>query len=144
MNREILFRGKRADNGEWVYGSFVPDALEIVKGAKCLDGFIRNYDAENGDILMHEVDRESVGQYTGLTDRNGKKIFEGDVVKCYSREDVENCVVIFEKGEFRLVPTRIYKDYQEGCGYYAIRCFVKIIIGNIHDNPDLLGGENNV
>lgn len=108
--REILFRGKRVDNGEWVYG------------------------------YLCEVIPETVGQYTGLTDKNGKKIFEGDIVHCISNTDCGNCVVIFEEGEFRLIPDRYYKTYTTGGGYHAIRCFIKEVIGNIHDNPELLKG----
>lgn len=49
-----------------------------------------------------------------------------------------NMVVIFEQGEFRMVLADKYKDYIEGCGFYAIGCFTKEVIGNIHNNPELL------
>ena len=137
--REILFRGKM-DNGEWVYGSFCMDALEQFNGLCGVDGFIRLYDKGKGKMQTYEVDRETVGQYTGLMDKNGKRIFEGDIVHCLARMDEANCVVIFEEGEFRLVPEKNCTTYVTGGGYHALRCFVKEVIGNVHDNPELLKG----
>ena len=127
--REILFRGKRCDNGEWVQGSLFAEGsrVEIVRST-----------CNNVGIEVAEVIPETVGQFTGLTDKNGKKIFEGDIVRCISRTDMANMVVIFEDGEFRMVLCEKYKDYIPGCGFYAIRCFDKDVIGNIHDNPELL------
>lgn len=144
--REILFRGKRLDNGEWVEGNFYESGIS---GAYILQNVTRKtVDARTGEITMRdepvpfEIDPATVCQYTGLKDKNGKRIFEGDIVHCLARMDEANCVVIFEEGEFRLVPERTYKTYVTGGGYHALRCFLKEVIGNIHDNPEMLkGGE---
>jgi uncharacterized phage protein (TIGR01671 family) len=113
---------------------------------------IKHYHIENMTIgafpnefqsgLSETVNPNTVGQFTGLTDKNGKKIFDGDIVRCISMTDVANMVVIFEDGEFRMVLCEKYKDYIPGCGFYAIRCFDKEVIGNIHDNPELLEVPN--
>ena len=134
--REILFRGKRMDDGEWVEGYLVkavggecmilPVTTEHCGGAEFSEGY--------------HCDPTTVGQYTGLKDKNGKRIFEGDIVHCLARMDEANCVVIFEEGEFRLVPEKNCTTYVTGGGYHALRCFVKEVIGNVHDNPELLKG----
>lgn len=126
--REILFRGKQIDNGEWVYGSFCMDALEQKNGLCGVDGFIRLYDFATGKMQMHEVDRETVGQYTGLTDKNGKKIFEGDILKAIAGNHVGEPIVA------KVVPN--LNDYELMLDIeYS---FELEIIGNIHDNPELL------
>ena len=81
--REILFRGKRVDDGEWVYGSFCMDALEQFNGLCGVDGFIRLYDKTKRKMQSYEVDRETVGQYTGKTDKNKKRVFDGDIIRMF-------------------------------------------------------------
>ena len=124
--REILFRGKRIDNGEWVYGDLVQSpaycVVQIYEQDLCGDNFA--------------VDPSTVGQYTGLTDKNGKKIFEGDIVKHYFSKRFDPIVgrVAFDGHDCRL---KLYSctDGTES-GFY--RGCIYEVIGNIHDNPELL------
>ena len=139
--REILFRGKM-DNGEWVYGSFCMDALEQFNGLCGVDGFIRLYDKAKGKMQTYEVDRETIGQYTGLKDKDGKRIFEGDIVKTsdITHEGViqipgESFEIAMRKGCWVMVAGEDW-DFLE-TNHECIE-----VIGNIHDNPEMLkGGE---
>ena len=136
--REILFRGKRKENGEWIKGDFC---------SPCNIVFLENrYDAVLGkdDCPMcndFEVIPETVGQYTGLTDKNGKKIFEGDIV--YSDDlYAEPLLVIFNEncGEFQV----LFNDgYSEGFFEKYAPVYHLKVIGNIHDNPELLRTPQN-
>ncbi|EDO0269507.1 hypothetical protein RRL71_002628 [Listeria monocytogenes] len=128
--REIEFRGKRIDNREWIYGNLMQfeDSATFIfaderKGASTLTyaHFIINN--------MHAIDEKTIGQYAGLKDKNGKKIFEGDVGwdehnECYG-------VVKFEEGKFLYVWENIAEDLWEVADSIEI-------YGNIHENLELL------
>lgn len=96
MNREILFRGKRLDNGEWVFGNLLGDTI-VPKGqefevmANCVFGC---------DLRCYEVEQSSIGQYTGLKDKNGQKIFEGDIVLKRTHNGKKSFPVKFDGGMF--------------------------------------------
>jgi uncharacterized phage protein (TIGR01671 family) len=149
MTREILFRGKRVDNGQWVYGYL---CFVYVDG-KNQDGFVYTGKASlysQDDCRTYDVLTSTVGQFTGLTDKNGKKIFEGDIVKTHYKNAVKSDFVeqvVFYNGKFcaegkiegggkSFAPladgvAHIWQDksvYMESCE----------VIGNIHDNPELL------
>lgn len=139
--REILFRGKTED-GKWVEGVFIPDCLESLKGIEVHWGFIKRHwiVEEDNDVKSEtvEVARETVGQFTGLLDANGEKIFEGDIVEIYGR----NFIVRFEKSRGGWFPfasgdgcgcceDETYEPSSDG----TVECDV---IGNIHDNPELV------
>ena len=74
-------------------------------------------------------------------EKNGKRVFEGDIVYCKSRLDNAIMVVIFECGQFRMVLSENYRSYQTNSGFYDINCFDKEVIGNAYDNHELLKGE---
>lgn len=124
--REILFRGKRIDNGEWVYGNY---AFTDVNGKK--------YFIFQNKPLEHEVIPETVGQYTGLTDKNGKKIFEGDIIIQFCRGLKKLYKVVFNVGSFTLQGKDTHAEICE------VFCYPCEIIGNIHDNPELLNKKEN-
>ena len=123
--REILFKGKRTDNNEWIYGNLIHtkkedlDYYEIIT----LDG-----------LQSSTVKTETVRQFTGLTDKNGKKIFEGDVINAQwrSRSSAE---VVFESGMFKAHGMSLITWIADP--FYRCK-----IIGNIYDNPELMEGKN--
>lgn len=130
--REILFRGKRVDNGEWVFGSYAFEPRR--KGA--FGQTISDLDQERHYIVSKknyeywEVVPETVGDYTGLTDKNGKRIFEGDIMS--GRGNTYK--VIFDEGVFRIENS----NYTTGL-YVAIHMEkIDEVIGTIYDNPELL------
>ena len=130
--REILFRGK-TDDGEWVYGSFCMDAREQFNGLCGVDGFIRLYDKAKGKMQTYEVDRETVGQYTGLNDKNGKKVFEGDIIRKTNEGRHPQIFTANIRTNFRVNE----EVYYSPCDHFTESCEYEII-GNIHDNPELL------
>ena len=126
--REILFRGKRADNGQWVYG-FYAQELQGQHYILADEG-----DFYDGPMLtMVEIIPESVGQYTGLNDHAGTKIFNGDIVMIDGDTD-EIGVVEWDEDELK------YYIDSEGCLLSLGEFYSKEleVIGNIHDNPELL------
>ena len=166
---EIISRGKRIDNDEWAFGSFCMDALEQLNGPCGIDGFIRFFDktAEKKKMQMYEVDRDTVGTFSGIRDEKLTKIFDGDIVKflCYVG------AIVFENGAYGLAISGnstfdwdyIEKEAKMALGTSWISacrndhfislweimwnfncednvCHMVEVIGNIHDNPELLEG----
>ena len=153
--REILFRGKSIDTDEWVFGSFVMDALEQFNGLCGVDGFIRLYDKNKRKTQMYEVDRETVGQYTGMKDKHGKRIFEGDIVRAtieraegLKSPRTENGAIGYDC--IGMIGLILYKDkngenvwsdfFNELSLSGLIEDYYFEIIGNIYDNRELLDG----
>ena len=114
--REILFRGKRIDNGEWVEGMYL-----YIKGHTYPSIF-------NMEGFSHIIITKTVGQFTGLTDKNGKKIFEGDIVK-YENKIYE--IKYLEKYA-RFAPSNEHSVFMV-CAFNHLE-----VVGNIYDNPELL------
>lgn len=141
--REILFRGKK-DDDEWVYGSFCMDALEQFNGLCGVDGFIRLYDKAKGKMQTYEVDRETVGQYTGKTDKNKKRVFDGDIIRMFDAKPPFDVGVVQWDDHDQCYVVR--STWSEKCHLTDFgnlgRPEYFEVIGNIHDNPELLkGGE---
>jgi uncharacterized phage protein (TIGR01671 family) len=118
MKKEIKFRGKRKDNNQWIYGSLLQRSGRFEILVPVLD-----YD-------IHVIKHETVGEFTGLKDKNGVEIFEGDKIKYKNFKGYSK--IVFENGAF---------------GYYGFSCFISLsetntdyieVIGNVHANPELI------
>ena len=143
--REILFRGKRIENGEWVYGCYVNQENKHII-------------FEKESTWHHYIDKNTLGQYTGLKDKNGTKIFEDDIVEVtikYEEYDWDGKYkkytqkligkVIYEKNAFVInsktrtldfIDKKYVEIQRDGITYY----YTYKVIGNIHDNSELLEG----
>jgi len=140
--REILFRGKRTSNGEWEYGDLWRHPYG--KPDICIANPI------NGDGTMggRTVLPETVGQFTGLTDKNGERIYEGDILESRASEnklDWKRWKVYFEDGCFafesyaKVVKSR--RRYRHEINMLCadeIELYGLVVVGNIHDNPELM------
>lgn len=126
--REILFRGKRMDNGEWIFGYYFQK-----KNLLSEDGLPVKHCITDIPPFGTKVDPETVGQYTGLTDKNGKKIFEGDILELDGEDGFFEVEYDDDRAMFVI------------CGDYTTFYFDNLwneveVIGNIYDDPELIGG----
>lgn len=132
--REILFRGKAKIGGFWFEGAYVPEN-KIIIGYFEVRGHGPNEDLTDCKCVIHKVLPKTIGQYTGLTDKNGKRIFEGDILKSF--DALYTVDWIEESAMFYLKPINV----SEGYDFDTINSTCYEIIGNIHDNPELLNKE---
>ena len=145
--REILFRGKRTDNGEWVEGYYLNQRESLTDKKACYIAANNGYGFNYISVIP-----ETVGQYTGLHDKNGRKIFEGDIVAgtAYSSKCIGIIVWIDEIGGFG-VRYRSREDptaWENSSILKAVSMgrqdnYAAQIVGNIYDNPELLEVKQN-
>lgn len=134
--RKILFKAKRIDNGEWVYGNY---AFTDTNGEK---HFIFQNKA-----FEFEVDKDTICQYTGLTDKNGNKIWENDILEwefANAPSDYYECVWLEDECAFAFRHCKYTNHYENPVDCYDedyTDGFYMKVIGNIFDNPELLKGE---
>lgn len=165
--REILFRGKSADYGKWVEGDLIHNWIEGLEEETRIAMFDFDYNKGteiNGEAI-YNVYPDTVGQYTGLTDKNGVKIFEGDIFKfndevwesyytaCgteYDSYEVKNYGVVgfdedrscFDFVQYKFNENSVEADLHENYDIEFADFISELeVIGNIYDNPELLKGE---
>lgn len=155
MTREIKFRGKSTDTREWVYG----DLLHIAKGnliyfgssTETTEPYIEMNSNVAVELFIDEigvVNKESIGQFTGKTDKNKKYIYEGDIVKVYAKDGTFDIVVKWDNDAMAFMAC--YVDGNQGpfSWFTNLLVYELEVIGNVFDNPDLIirndNGDNTI
>lgn len=133
MKREIRFRGKSIDTGEWVYGDLIENQGRYYIYYATSDTTLENED-NSIFVLAEEVNLDTVGQYTGLKDRNRKKIYEGDIIVQQGYSGIRPMLVKFEAGAF-VTGEHHGSSTPRRPMLIQRRC---VIVGNRWDNPELL------
>lgn len=146
MGREILFHGKRVDNDEWVYG--------FLRCGNYIDVWTphtwKDEDGSTGEYVTvetYQVDPKTVGQYIGLTDKNSKKIFEGDIL-CYTWDTLSGekkpytYVISYNNKEARFIGKCDSDNLQHLLPTFEYVGERSEVVGNVYDNPELLEVEN--
>lgn len=134
-NRDILFRGKQVSDGEWIEGYVFPQCIDGGYAPLCITTepiCANDYSEILGDWAV--VDSSTVGQYTGLTDKNGKKIFEGDIVKLANWGSNYFAKVEYDEGSFWVVNLDVQIPNYLGS---ISKKYIEVV-GNIYDNFELL------
>ena len=149
MDRSILFRGKRADNGEWVcsgnliqfFDNNIREVYISQYGERC--NAVHDIDTDNIETItckngarFYKIIPETVGQYTGLTDKNGKKIFEGDILEFTDADKDKTPYEIYWDESSSAWYIRDCEGCIDNCDPWVKEYFE--VICNIHDNPELL------
>ena len=153
MSREILFKAKRKDNGKWVEGYY----CKINETTYCVEEDYKRFPVPThhyilvetmtdwglpNRFLQFEIVPDTLCQYTGLTDKNGNKIWENDI--CDRKEKYPE-IVVFNKGDWQLDYSYVFgkEIHTDACnlGFYVCERKCVEVIGNIFDNPELLEVE---
>nr|DAL11358.1 MAG TPA_asm: YopX protein [Caudoviricetes sp.] len=128
--RENLFHGKRKDNGDWVEGCLLGSDVIVPKGQP----FYICHNILDSALKAYEVIPETVGQHIERKDKNGTKIFEGDIVRDAETSDVGKIFFDTYTAMFVIGFENTIADFNAS---YSLE-----VIGNIYDNPELIGGTN--
>lgn len=142
--REIKFRGKSLETGEWIFGDLIENQGRFFIYKASSETTFKDDDDGQIVLVAKEVDQKTVGQYTGLKDKNGKEIWEGDIVKAPLLDPIfgdvlsdafDNVEIAFNNGSFVVA----YYKGRHNIYLQDLHSMVEVI-GNIHDNPELLKG----
>lgn len=146
MKREIKFRAKRIDNGEWDYGYYVVHHIALTDVDKDTNQIVRvgtnvvhtlfNDQRKDNNGYYKDINPDTLGQFTGLLDKNGKEIYEGDIIRV-NPTDSGIRYVKWDDRHAQFVSQMLHNEQ-----YYLISHNDSQVIGNMFDNPELLkGGE---